>query len=116
MNLLTERTSIKLGVLSLFTNLLNNKDMELQNSREYKAAQELERALNDMSWNPQKFAESTRYYHRTLQQELMRTIVAIIKMVGDENYRTDLRNQASHELCRKIIDSGALDDCYQPFI
>lgn len=26
--------------------------MELQNSREYKAAQELERALNDMSWNP----------------------------------------------------------------
>lgn len=25
--------------------------MELQNSREYKAAQELERALNDMSWN-----------------------------------------------------------------
>ena len=28
--------------------------MELQNSREYKAAQELERALNDMSWNPKK--------------------------------------------------------------
>lgn len=28
--------------------------MELQESREYKAAKELERALNDMSWNPQK--------------------------------------------------------------
>ena len=67
-------------------------------------------------WNPQKFAESTRYYHRTLQQELMKTIVAIIKMVGDKGYRTDLRNQASHELCRKIIDSGVLDDCYLPFI
>ena len=80
------------------------------------AAKELERALNDMSWNPQKFAESTRYYHRTLQQELMKTIVAIIKMVGDKGYRTDLRNQASHELCRKIIDSGVLDDCYLPFI
>ena len=106
--------------------------MELQESREYKAAKELERALNDMSWNPQKFAESTRYYHRTLQQELMKTIVAtilmiatmelmktivaIIKMVGDKGYRTDLRNQASHELCRKIIDSGVLDDCYLPFI
>lgn len=58
--------------------------MELQESREYKAAKELERALNDMSWNPQKFAESTRYYHRTLQQELMKAIVAIIKMVGDK--------------------------------
>ena len=55
--------------------------MELQESREYKAAKELERALNDMSWNPQKFAESTRYYHRTLQQELMKTIVAIIKIL-----------------------------------
>lgn len=26
--------------------------MELQNAREYKTAQELERALNDMSWSP----------------------------------------------------------------
>ena len=51
--------------------------MELQNSREYKAAQELERALNDMGWSPKRFAESTRFYHRTLQQELMRTIVAV---------------------------------------
>ena len=86
--------------------------MEFQESREYKAAKELERALNDMSWNPQKFAASTRYYHRTLQQELMKAIVAIIKLVGDKGYRTDLRNQASHELSRKIIDSGVLDDCY----
>ena len=31
--------------------------MELQNSREYKAAQELERALNDMGWSPKRFAE-----------------------------------------------------------
>ena len=90
--------------------------MELQNSREYKAAQELERALNDMSWNPKRFAEGVGHYHRTLQQELMKTIVAIIKMVGDDNYGIDLRNQASHELCKKIIDSGALDDTYLPFI
>jgi len=90
--------------------------MELKNSREYKAAQELERALNDMSWNPKRFAESTRYYHRTLQQELMRTIVAVIQMVGDNSYGTDLRNQASHELCKRIVDSGALDEAYLPFI
>ena len=87
--------------------------MVIEDSREYKAAQELERALNDYSWNPKRFAESTRYYHRTLQQELMRTIVAIIQMVGDESYGTDLRN---HELCKKIIESGALDEAYLPFI
>jgi hypothetical protein len=39
--------------------------MELQNSREYKAVQELERALNDMGWSPKRFAESTRFYHLT---------------------------------------------------
>lgn len=90
--------------------------MELQYSREYKAAQDLERALNDMGWNPKRFAESTQFYHRTLQQELMRTIVVIIQMVGDDSCKTDLRNQASHELCKRIIDSGALDDAYLPFI
>ena len=90
--------------------------MVTEDSREYKAAQELERALNDYSWNPKRFAESTRYYHRTLQQELMRTIVAIIQMVVDESYGTDLRNKASHELCKKIIESGALDEAYLPFI
>ena len=56
--------------------------MVIEGSREYKAAQELERALNDYSWNPKRFAESTKCYHRTLQQELMKTIVEIIRMVG----------------------------------
>ena len=34
--------------------------MVIEGSREYKAAQELERALNDYSWNPKRFAESTK--------------------------------------------------------
>ncbi|MBT9879842.1 hypothetical protein [Bacteroides ovatus] len=70
--------------------------MVIEGSREYKAAQELERALNDYSWNPKRFAESTKCYHRTLQ--------------------TDLRNQASHELCKRIVDSGVLDEAHLPFI
>ena len=90
--------------------------MVIEGSREYKAAQELERALNDYSWNPQRFAESTRCFHRTLQQELMKTIVEIIRMVGSKDYGTDLRNQASHELCKRIVDSGVLDEVHLPFI
>lgn len=42
--------------------------MDIQNTREYKAAQDLERALNDYGWNPERFAECTRCFHRTLQQ------------------------------------------------
>ena len=109
-----QRASIQ--VLFLFINLLNIWNMVIEGSREYKAAQELERALNDYSWNPKRFAESTRYYHRTLQQELMKTIVEIIRMVGNKDYGTDLRNQASHELCKRIVDSGVLDEAHLPFI
>ena len=90
--------------------------MDIQNTREYKAAQELERALNDYSWNPAIFAESTRYFHRTLQQNLVRTVVAIIRIVGSDNYGIDLRNKASHELCKRIVESGVLDDTHLPFI
>lgn len=38
---------------------------ELENSKEFKAAQELEDALNNMSWNSEKFAESVGYSQDT---------------------------------------------------
>lgn len=90
--------------------------MDIRNSRDFKAAKDLERALNDYGWNPERFAESTNYFHRTLQQELMKTIVVIIKKMGDDGYGTDLRNRASHELCKRIVESGLLDDTHLPFI
>lgn len=83
---------------------------ELENSREFKAAQELENALNNMSWNSEKFAESVVYYHRTLQQKLFGTMIKIIEMMGREDYGYDLRNEASHRIARKIIESGILDE------
>ena len=90
--------------------------MDIQNTREYKAAKDLERALNDYGWNPERFAESTSYFHRTLQQELMNTIVSIIRKMGSDSYRIDLRNRDAHELCKRIVESGVLDDTFLPFI
>lgn len=84
--------------------------MDIYNTREYKAAQGLENALNDYSWSPQMFADCIGALHKTLQQTLMRTIVAVIKNMGSDNYSVDSRNKASHELCRKIVDSGILDE------
>lgn len=88
--------------------------MESHNNKEYEIAQTLERALNDYSWNPKRFAESTQLFHRTLQQTFMRTIVETIRAMASGGF--DLRNKASHELCRKIVDSGLLDDVHLPFI
>lgn len=84
---------------------------ELENSKEFKVAQELEDALNNMSWNSEKFAESVvYYYHRTLQQKLFSTMVKVIEMMGREDYGYDLRNEASHRIARKIVESGILDE------
>ena len=90
--------------------------MDLQNTKEYKAARALEEAMNDYGWNPQRFAESTRLFHRTMQQQLLKTVVAIIRTVGSDDYCTDLRNCASHELCKRILASGVLDEASLPFI
>ena len=83
---------------------------ELENSNEFKEAQELEDALNNMSWNSEKFAESVVYYHRTLQQKLFDTMVKVIEMIGREDYGYDPRNEASHRIARKIVESGILDE------
>lgn len=90
--------------------------MDIYNTREYEAAQELKNALNDYSWSPQKFADCIGTFHKTLQQTLMRTIVAVIKKMGSDNYSVDARNKASHELCRKIVNSGILDETTLPMI
>lgn len=89
---------------------------ELENTREFKAAMELENALNDCGWKGDRFAKSVRYYHRTLQQELFRTILKVIEMMGSDDYGYDLRNEASHRVAKKILESGILDDEVLPFI
>lgn len=90
--------------------------MDIYNTREYEAAQGLEKALNDYNWSPQKFADCIGTFHKTLQQTLMRTIVAVIKNMGSDHYSVDSRNKASHELCRKIVNSGILDETTLPLI
>lgn len=91
-------------------------ETELRQTREFQAARTLEDALNTMTWNPEVFAKSIRFYHRTLQQELFRTIVAVIKEMAADNYGTDPRNQASHDTAKAIVESGILDETYIPFI
>ena len=71
---------------------------ELENSREFKAAMELENALNDMC-----FAESFKFYHPTLQQSLFRLIREIIYVQADNERRYDARNIASHEIAKKLV-------------
>lgn len=76
---------------------------ELENSREFKAAMELEKALNDMCFDYKSFAESIKYFHPTLQQSLFRLIREIIYVQADEERHYDARNKASHEVAKKLV-------------
>lgn len=87
---------------------------QLEQSREYKAAKMLENAVNDYSFNPKRFAETLPYMHRTLQQSIFRLVVAIINFMADDGYRTDERNQASHDISKKLV--RILQNEYIPFI
>ena len=87
---------------------------EIENSREFKAAQELARALNDYGWNEKRFALATTTFHQTLQQTLFRTIVEILKVYADPQRRTDLRNEASKEGAKKLME--VLEELHIPFI
>ena len=88
----------------------------MENSREFKAAKELEYALNDCGWNEKRFASAVTTFHRTLQQTLFRSMVEVIRVMGSEDYGYDLRNRASHEICKRIMESGVLEDKTVPFI
>ena len=88
----------------------------IADNRERKAVEDLESAINTMSWNPKNFAKNIRLMHRTLQQTFFRSLISVIIEMARDDYPTDDRNKASHELAKRIVESGALDDTYLPFI
>ena len=90
---------------------------EIENTRENVAAKELEHALNDFGWKPDIFAQAVRCtYHRTLQQELFRTVIAIIREIASDSNWVDDRNRASNETAKAIVESGVLENAYLPYI
>ena len=84
------------------------------NDREYIAAKQLENAINDFGWNPEKFAQACTTFHRTLQQTLFRTIVKVLIAFADDNRGTDPRNEASKEGSQRILQ--VLKEIHAPFI
>lgn len=96
---------------------MNYQEAEtLKASREYKAAEALTDSINSMSWNPKKFGLAVSMQHRTLQQSLMKSFVATIRVMASDDYGYDDRNRSTHEAAKKMVESGILDDIYLPFI
>ena len=87
---------------------------ELENSREFKAAMELENALNDMCFDYKKFAESIKYFHPSFQLSLFRLIREIINVQADDSRYYDARNKASHEVAKLL--KGSIENECLPYI
>ncbi len=73
-------------------------------SKEYQLAKQMEDVANNLSFDPRKVAEVIPCMHRTLQQSIWRMLRAMIEVYGSEDYRYDLRNQASHEEAKAMLD------------
>lgn len=87
----------------------------LEESCEYKAAKQLEWALNDFGFNPARFAQALPYFHKTLEQAFFRTVKSsILAMAERDPRRIDLRNEASYEMCQML--APMLEDIQLPFI
>ncbi|UVV58216.1 hypothetical protein NXY28_18250 [Bacteroides thetaiotaomicron] len=88
---------------------------QLTMCREYKTAMELERRLNDYSFDTNRFAESIPYMHRTLQQTFFRLVKAsILHMAQQKPASIDGRNKASYEMCCRL--TPMLQDSPLPFV
>lgn len=74
--------------------------------------------LNLMSNDTQRghlaFCRSMERQHRTLQQAFTRLVVAWLTYAADPAYRTDLRNEGTHELALSLLP--LLREAYLPFI
>jgi len=73
--------------------------------RATKTAHDLASAVNEMSFDVVTFAQTIRREHRSLQQNTMRAVVALLKQWADDadsgNY--DLRNEDTVKLARDLL-------------
>lgn len=87
----------------------------IENTREYKVAMQLENNLNNFSFSNQNFVESIPFMHRTLQQNMFRLFKDSFLYMARLNERCiDGRNRGAYETSKKIAE--ILDEAYMPYI
>jgi len=50
-----------------------------------------------------EFVRAFSRQHRTLQQSMMRTMMAVVENCASPDYGRDGRNQGTHDLCKGIV-------------
>ena len=75
----------------------------IEQTKEYQLAKEVEGGLNDYSFNAKNFAAAIPMMHPTLQS-LYRLIRECLKVMADDSRRYNDRNLASHEDAKAMLE------------
>lgn len=77
----------------------------MEETKGFKMAGEVSDYVNNMGHNPDEFVAGVLRQHRTLQQSIFRLFFKCIEAMAqrDDNF-TDLRNRASRDTCRMLVN------------
>lgn len=78
-------------------------------SRETENVRKVSDMLNSFSFNPEDFCKEFSKEHRTIQQNLTRLCIHWLCTCASDDYRYDLRNEASHVIAKALIESQSPD-------
>lgn len=88
----------------------------IQETKEYQFAKEVESMLNNYNFRHSVFAASIPFMHPTIQQLMYRLIRECLKVMADEERLYDDRNRASHEEAKVIMEFLAENGRHIPHI
>jgi hypothetical protein len=79
-------------------------EQDLKNKAEAKAiAEQISNYVNVFGDKGKPFTEAMSYQHRTLQQSFTRLALQWLEYVASDEYKTDARNEQSHEVAKVLM-------------
>lgn len=82
---------------------------------EVEAAQQIADAINCISQENREVGVMLANIHPTLQQSFMRIVIGFLQEEARKTY-VDLRNEATRDLARKLLEGIDESDLYMPLV
>jgi hypothetical protein len=88
----------------------------MENTKEKSLALEMSNFCNSYSPKNSEFISEMSTEHRTIQQAFTKLCLKWIESVASDEYRYDLRNEDSHEICKEMVQAfkQAKQDGFSP--
>ena len=61
-------------------------------------------SVNNYNFDQEAFVTAFKSQHRTIQQSMMKAMLACVEACADEDYGRDPRNEQAHKTCKQLIN------------